>query len=120
MNVNNDARIKSALGFAMKAGKLISGGFAAERAIKRGKAKLIALDETASENTKKQWRNACAYRAVPLITVKFLAEAIGKPGRLVAAVTDGGFSEMLLENSAYNINNGDNADNNADNYGGKA
>ena len=120
MNDNSDVKFRNALGFAQKAGKLASGEFAAERALKRGEAKLVVLDETASENTLKKWRSACAYRDVPLITAAGIGQAIGKTGRLVAAVTDEGFSVMLTKNHADNINTGNNADNNADNYGGRA
>lgn len=119
MNDNKDEKFRNALGFAQKAGKLASGEFTAERALKRGEAKLVVLDEKASENTAKKWRSACAYRNIPLITAADVGQAIGKSGRLVAAVTDEGFSAMLMKNRADNINNGNNADNNADNYGGR-
>ena len=116
MNDNSDAKFRNALGLAQKAGKLASGEFTAERALKKGEAKLIVLDEEASENTVKKWRSACLYRNIPFITAAGVGQAIGKSGRLVAAVTDDGFFKMLMKNRADNINTG----NNADNYGGKA
>ncbi len=90
-------KLNTALGFAMKAGKLAVGEFAAQKAAKSGNAKLIILDPTASDNTKKQWRDACAFRDLPLVTAKDMGEAIGKPGRMVAAATDENFSKMIIK-----------------------
>ena len=92
-----DERIRTALGFAMKAGKLKVGEFAAERALRSGKAKLLAVDSDSSDNTKKQWTDACAYHGVPLITITDLGSAVGKAGRMCAAVTDGNFTNMILK-----------------------
>lgn len=36
----------------MKAGKIASGDFSVEKAVRSGTAKLVMLDESASENTK--------------------------------------------------------------------
>ena len=42
------------LGLAMKAGKVSSGEFATEQAVKSGSAYLVILAETASANTQKK------------------------------------------------------------------
>ena len=55
------------LGLAMKAGKVSSGEFATEQAVKSGSAYLVILAETASANTQKKFRNMCAYYKVPCI-----------------------------------------------------
>lgn len=102
--------VRNALGFAMKAGKVASGDFAAEKALKSNRAKLIIMDADASENTKKRWRDACSYRGIPLVTVHDMGRAIGKDARMVAAITDEGFSAMVLKNCS---------ENNADYYGGE-
>lgn len=88
-------RLMSAIGLCMKAGKLASGEFAAEKALKSG-GKLAIVDENASENTKKQWRDACDFRKVPIIFVRDLGFAIGKSARMSAVVTDDGFKRMIL------------------------
>ena len=44
--------VRNAVGFAMKAGKLASGDFAADKAVKSGRAHLIIVDSDASDNTK--------------------------------------------------------------------
>lgn len=108
--ISQEEKLKNALGFAMKAGKVASGEFSADRALKRNDAKLIVLDNEASDNTKKRWRDACESRGVPIIMIREMGDAIGKDARMVAAVTDKGFSAMVLK--SYNENN------NADYYGG--
>ena len=89
-------KLSSALGFAMKAGKLAVGEFAAERAVKAGKAFLMVVDEAASDNTQKQWRDAAEFRDLALVTVPDMGKAIGKPGRMAAAVTDENFAKMIF------------------------
>ncbi len=88
-------RLMSAIGLCMKAGKLASGEFAAEKALKSG-GRLAIVDESASENTRKQWADACEFRAVPLMFVRGLGFAIGKSARMCAVVTDAGFAEMIM------------------------
>ena len=90
-----EKRLQNAIGLAMKAGKLASGEFAAEKALKSG-GKLAIVDENASENTKKQWRDACEFRKLPLIFVRDLGFSIGKSARMSAVVTDENFSKMIL------------------------
>lgn len=90
-----EKRLMSAIGLCMKAGKLASGEFAAEKALKSG-GKLAIVDEDASENTKKQWQDACAFRNVPIVFVRELGFAIGKSARMTAVVTDEGFKKMII------------------------
>lgn len=48
-------RVRSLLSLAMKAGKLVSGEFLTEKAVKTGKATLVIAAEDASDNTKKMF-----------------------------------------------------------------
>jgi ribosomal protein L30E len=84
----------------MKAGKLAVGEFAAERALKAGKAFLMVVDEAASENTRKQWSDAAEFCGTELVTVPDMGRAIGKPGRMAAAVLDGNFAKMIIKAAA--------------------
>ena len=52
--MQND-RLRTALGFAAKAGKCISGDFGAERAVKDKKALIIALDSGVSAATRERY-----------------------------------------------------------------
>ncbi len=47
------------LGMAAKAGKVASGEFMAENAVKSGEAALVIVAEDASDNTKKKFSNMC-------------------------------------------------------------
>ena len=83
---------------AMKAGKVASGEFATEKAVKSGKAALVIVSEAASENTKKKFRNMCDYYEVP---IRFFGEkeelghAIGKEFRASLAVLDVGLAKAI-------------------------
>ncbi len=90
------SRLYNAIGLCMKAGKAQSGAFAAEKTIKGGKAKLVLLEHAASDATKAQYAAWCETGGVPLLLVDTVGEAIGKPGRIVMAVTDEAFKTMIL------------------------
>lgn len=93
-------KLTSAIGFAMKAGKLVSGDFSTEKAARSGRARLLLLDDTASNNTKEKYRALSASKNVELIEVTDLGNWIGKPGRMVAAVTDLNFTTMIKRANA--------------------
>ena len=88
-------RLYNAIGLCQRAGKAQSGAFAAERAIRSGKAKLVLLEQTASEATKTQYEQLCAAHGVPLVLVETVGRAIGKDARIVMAVTDPSFRDMI-------------------------
>lgn len=92
-----DEKIKSALGFSMRSGNLLAGDFACENAVKKGKAKLVALDTDASMKTKERYTALCERAKIPLVLVSGMGEAVGKPGRMIAAVTDASFARMVGE-----------------------
>ena len=88
-------KVYSMIGLAMKAGRVASGEFSTERAVKTGAAK------KASENTKKQFRNMCSYYEVPLYFLgekEELGHAIGKEFRASLAVLDEGFAKAIEKN----------------------
>ena len=91
-----ETKLFNSLGLCRRAGKCQSGEFAAERAVKAGKAKLILLEETASENTKERFSSLCAGRKIPLKLVPEVGRAIGREGHVVMAVTDTQFATMIL------------------------
>ena len=88
-------RLFNAIGLCMKAGKLVSGAFAVEGAIRKGGAKLVLLEESASDATKETYERMCAAHGVPLRTVETVGRAIGKESRIVCAVTDPAFQKMI-------------------------
>jgi ribosomal protein L7Ae-like RNA K-turn-binding protein len=79
----------------MKAGRLKSGDYVTEKLLRAKNAKIALIDTTASDNTKDKYRDICKYSAIELIEVEELGRWIGKPGRMVAAVTDEAFAQMI-------------------------
>ncbi|MCI9487002.1 MAG: 50S ribosomal protein L7ae [Lachnospiraceae bacterium] len=93
-------RVRSLLGLAMKAGKLVSGEFLTEKAVKTGKAALVITAEDASDNTKKMFTNMCTYYKVPLYfwgKKEDLGAAIGRDYRASLALTDAGFGDAVVK-----------------------
>lgn len=86
------------LGLAMRAGQLTFGEDGVKKAIASGSAKLVLLDAGASENTKKKMRDSCAFYGVQLVETAAdrLGYAVGKPGRMSAAVAAGGICDKLI------------------------
>ena len=90
-----NSKLNSAIGFAMKAGKMKSGDFVTEKLLRAKGAKIALIDTTASDNTKDKYRDMCAHNNTELVEVEELGRWIGKPGRMVAAVTDEAFTQMI-------------------------
>ena len=87
----------SMLGLCARAGKLISGEKACLQAVRQESVQLVLLDGGAKGNTEKAITDACAFHNVRLLkTPAFqLGDAIGKPGRMVVAVTDPNFADRI-------------------------
>jgi ribosomal protein L7Ae-like RNA K-turn-binding protein len=87
------------LGLCMRAGKIISGEKACVQAVRAGAACAVVLDKAAAKNATKALTDACTYHEVPLIysPENELGFAIGKPGRMVAAITDPSLADRILQ-----------------------
>lgn len=85
------------LGLATRAGALVSGDYACEKLLRAGQAAFVMLDAAASDNSRKRYEDACSHRNLPLYTLPegALGHAIGKPGRMAAAVKPGELSSRL-------------------------
>lgn len=84
-------RAISMLGLAAKAGKVISGEFSTEKAIKSQKAFLVLVAEDASDNTKKKFRDMCSFYHTHFQVYgskEQLGAAIGKEFRASLAIMD--------------------------------
>jgi len=95
--VNND-RILSMIGLAERSRNVVSGEFSTDKAIKDGKARLVIAGRDASDNTKKAFRNSCAYYRIPYYeyaTKEELGHGMGKELRAVLAITDEGFAGSI-------------------------
>ena len=93
-------RVDSLLGLCMRAGRLVSGEFAAENAVKDGSACLVLIATDASANTSKLFQDKCSFYEVPCVaygTKASLGHAIGKEIRASIAVLDEGFAKSILK-----------------------
>ncbi len=95
-----DQTVLTALGFAMKAGKVRSGNLAAEKALKSGKARMVLIDSSAAPNTVERWKGLCERNRVPLAVAENVGRAIGHEAHIVACVTDSGFADMIMRSQA--------------------
>lgn len=96
-------RVLSMLGIAAKAGKVASGEYQTEHAVKSHKAFLVIIAEDASENTKKMFQNMCRFQKVEFIVYgsrEALGHSIGKEYRSSLAVTDAGLAEAVRKKFA--------------------
>ena len=77
----NRNKVLGLLGLAEKAGKVRSGEFSTEKAVKSGKAGLVIVSEESSDNTKKMFRNMCTYYKVPYFEFGSKEELPGRDRR---------------------------------------
>ena len=92
-------RMRGYLGLAARAGKVESGEFSTEKAVKSGRAHLVVIADDASENTKKKFMNMCEYYEVPCFVfaeLETLGHTIGRQFRASLAVTDIKLAKELL------------------------
>lgn len=96
ISLNN--RALSMIGIAMKAGKVASGEFATEKAVKTGKAYMVIVASDSSDNTKKNFSDMCSYYNVPIYFFsdkEELGHAIGKQFRASLAILDEGLKNTI-------------------------
>ena len=87
------------IGLTARAGKVTTGQEGVESAIKKKKAFVALVDEFASDRTKKDIRDACNFAGCRMLVLPgdALGYAIGKPGRMCAAVTDASMAKRITE-----------------------
>lgn len=92
-------RILNMLSIGKKAGKVCSGEFQTEDAVRKGTAKLVIYPEDASANTKKSIKDITEYYKVPSYsygTKESLGHAIGCTQRSSVTVMDEGIAAKLI------------------------
>ncbi len=93
-----EKKVYSLFGIATKSGKLVSGEFSTEKAVKERKAALVVVADDASDNTKKMFTNMCTYYNVPIYYFGIkddLGHAMGKEFRASLAVLDKGLADAI-------------------------
>ncbi|MBO5060557.1 MAG: ribosomal L7Ae/L30e/S12e/Gadd45 family protein [Clostridia bacterium] len=87
------------LGLAKRAGKVLTGEFLCDKAIKSGQSHLIIIASDISENSKKAVCDACNYYGVEYIefgTAEELGRFTGSDRRVVVSVNDEKFKDAIL------------------------
>ena len=100
MKLNPNMRFLNMLGIATKAGKVVSGEFSTEKAIKEGRAFLVIVASDASHNTQKLFTDKCSFYKVPVVICsnkEELGHAIGKISRASIAITEEGLAHAIAK-----------------------
>ena len=95
-----EQRITNLLSMAQRAGRIVSGAFAVEQAVKKQQAVLVLLAEDAAEESKKNFITLADKFAIPYaycLDRETLGRCLGKDFRAVAALTDAGFARKLSQ-----------------------
>lgn len=93
-------KVLSLLGLCARAGKIASGEFSTEKAVKQGKAKLVIVAGDASDNTKKLFGNKCGFYEIPCRIYsdkESLGHCIGNEMRASLAVLDDGLAAEIMK-----------------------
>lgn len=88
------------IGLSAKAGKVSSGEFAVEKAVKSKAAFLVIVAKDASDNTRKKFSDMCKYYETPIIffgTKEELGKVLGKEYRASLAISDENFAKGIEE-----------------------
>ena len=98
------SRIKSMLGFAMRAGKLVLGTELVCLKMPSRAVKLTVISAGASEGTKKKLTTKSEFYNIPTVVVDIDTDELGRSlGKLhptaAVAVTDSGFAEEIIKAS---------------------
>ncbi len=86
-----NARVTTLLGYARRAGKVVSGETAVEAALKKGRPRLLVVAADQNEKAIRKWQLWCADQKVPCVITGYknlLGQAIGCSPRSVIAITD--------------------------------
>lgn len=93
-------KLKSLLGFSMKAGKLVSGTEQVLSAVRNGKAELVIIASDASEGSKKRIKDKSLYykvNCIEMFDVETLSSIIGKSKRTCVVIIDKHFKDCILK-----------------------
>ena len=96
----NKEKVLNLLGLAHRAGKVVSGDFVVEKAIKAKTVTLLLLASDAAKNNEDKFINLADKLSIPVkrvATKEELGSAIGKEMRVVIGITDDGFGKPIIQ-----------------------
>lgn len=94
------SRTESYLGFARKAGKVVSGYHKCLYMVGKKSVKLIITADDISQNTKDKFSHVCARNNVPFVmfgTIESLSQITGNEGTGVYGITDANFAQAIIK-----------------------
>ncbi|MBP2650261.1 MAG: ribosomal protein L7Ae/L30e/S12e/Gadd45 [Firmicutes bacterium] len=94
----NEQKLIALLGLAQKAGKIVSGELAIEKAVRSGKAGIILIAANATANSKKNYHDLSNYyeiKCYEVLSKEEFGTAIGKSARAALSIVDVGFSKAI-------------------------
>ena len=94
--MNLEDKIKGYVGLAARAGRLVSGEDQIIKAAQTGKARRLLVDEDAGKNTRDRMERLARHYDLELSFLHGLGNAIGRPERKAAALTDEGLEKAIL------------------------
>lgn len=98
--MKNEQSLVFALGLAQKAGQAVSGDFAVQEALRKGKVKLLVIAKDASDNSRKRLINFCGEHGITRVDAldrMRLGWALGKGPRTAVAIMDNNFVRMIMD-----------------------
>lgn len=93
-----DPKLIGALGLAVRARGAVIGQQAVNEAVSRGRARLLIMDPSVSEGSKKQWEALADHVRIPLVVLEekdLLSQATGRVNARICAVVDPNFVKLI-------------------------
>ncbi len=103
--MNDNHAFYNFLGLGARGRKFVFGAQGVSDAIKSKKAKLVLIDKSASDNTKKDIQNSCSYYNVKCIITdeeNRLGISVGKPNCKLAGIICADFAKVALNKYKHN------------------
>lgn len=94
----DEKKVLNLLSLSQRSGRIVSGEFMTQKAVKSRQACLVILAADASENTKKKFYNMGAFYQVPVVELSdkdTLGHRIGRTERSSLALLDDGFAKAV-------------------------
>ena len=103
----DEKKVLNLLSLSQRSGRIVSGEFMTQKAVKSRQACLVILAADASENTKKKFQNMCTFYRTPVIELSdmdTLGHCIGRSVRSSLAGLDEGFAKAILKLAGEDLN----------------
>lgn len=96
----SEQALLSFLGLGARAGKILTGQAKCLAGVRNGTVRLLLLDGSVSDRTRKAFTDSCRTHKVPCIFLDghdVLGNSVGKPDTRIAGIADAGFARSAIE-----------------------